>query len=94
MIGTPNNVVLTAKDGFIFEDGTENGAVLGFGYVPFIILNIFILSKATKATIIPIIIAIVSTFHYPVVFFLPGQIILGYLLAQKYKHANVNLYCK
>ena len=26
VIGTPNNVVLTAKDGFIFEDGTENGA--------------------------------------------------------------------
>ena len=26
MIGTPNNVVLTAKDGFAFEDGTENGA--------------------------------------------------------------------
>ena len=24
--GTPNNVVLTAKDGFVFEDGTENGA--------------------------------------------------------------------
>ena len=26
VIGTPNNVVLTAKDGFVFEDGTENGA--------------------------------------------------------------------
>ena len=26
VIGTPNNVVLTAKDGFAFEDGTENGA--------------------------------------------------------------------
>ena len=24
--GTPNNVVLTANDGFVFEDGTENGA--------------------------------------------------------------------
>lgn len=67
--------------------------VLGFGYVPFIILNIFILSKSTKNTIIPIIIAIVSTFHYPVIFFLPGQIILGYLLAQKYKSSNFNSYC-
>tara|TARA_B100001059_G_scaffold209781_1_gene222958 strand:- start:5071 stop:6072 length:1002 start_codon:yes stop_codon:yes gene_type:complete len=62
--------------------------VLGFGYIPFIILNVFILSKATKNTIIPIIIAIVSTFHYPVIFFLPGQIILGYLLSQKYKSSN------
>ena len=26
VIGTPNNVVLTANDGFVFEDGTENGA--------------------------------------------------------------------
>ena len=26
VIGTPNNVVLTANDGFVFEDGTDNGA--------------------------------------------------------------------
>ena len=58
--------------------------VSGYGIISFMILNLFILSKVTKGTFIPILLSILATFHYPVIFFLPGQIILGYLMAQKY----------
>ncbi|TMS92554.1 hypothetical protein CWB58_13625 [Pseudoalteromonas sp. S201] len=59
--------------------------VLGYGFVSFFLLTTFILSKATKSTLIPILIALFATFHYPVIFFLPGQILLGYLMARKYR---------
>lgn len=59
--------------------------VLGYGFFSFFVLVFFITSKATKETIIPITISILATFHYPVIFFLPGQIVLGYLMAQKYR---------
>mgnify|MGYP006978418195 CR=1 FL=1 len=57
--------------------------ILGYGFISLFVLVSFIISKATKATVIPIIIALFSTLHYPVIFFLPGQIILGYLMAKK-----------
>ena len=59
--------------------------VLGYGIISFFTLITFVLSKATKSTLIPLLIALLATFHYPVIFFLPGQIVLGYLMAGKYK---------
>ncbi|MDA0119793.1 MULTISPECIES: hypothetical protein [Vibrio] len=56
-----------------------------YGLLSLLFLIVFILSKATKETIIPLLIALFSTFHYPVIFFLPGQIILGYLMARRYR---------
>lgn len=56
-----------------------------YGFLSLLFLVIFILSKATKETIVPLLIALLSTFHYPVIFFLPGQIILGYLMARKHR---------
>ncbi|NQX96593.1 MAG: hypothetical protein HRT73_01775 [Flavobacteriales bacterium] len=63
--------------------------ILGYGFFSFLFILIFILSKATKKNVIPIIIILVSTFHYPVMFFLPGQILLGYLMAQKYRTSSL-----
>ncbi|WP_260260056.1 hypothetical protein [Vibrio intestinalis] len=59
-----------------------------YGIISFCFLIFFVLSKVTKETIIPIIISLIATFHYPVIFFLPGQIILGYLLAAKYRNVS------
>lgn len=59
--------------------------VLGYGFISLFLLISFILSKATKSTLIPIFVALFATFHYPVIFFLPGQILLGYLMARKYR---------
>lgn len=57
--------------------------ILGYGYVSFFLLVCFVLSKVNKRNFIPILIALISTFHYPVIFFLPGQILLGYLMSMK-----------
>lgn len=59
--------------------------VLGYGFISFLFFVSFVLSKATKSTLIPILIALFATFHYPVIFFLPGQIVLGYLMTKKYR---------
>ncbi|WP_445946123.1 hypothetical protein [Shewanella sp.] len=60
--------------------------VLSHGFLSFFILIAFVLSKVTLRTIIPILIILISTFHYPVMFFLPGQILIGYLMAKKHQY--------
>ena len=55
---------------------------LVFGFLSFIIMSIYIFSKINRHTIIPVTILFVFTFHYPVIFFIPGQIFLGFLLSQ------------
>ncbi|AQS38837.1 hypothetical protein Sps_03719 [Shewanella psychrophila] len=62
--------------------------VLGYGLLSFCILIGYILSKITRSTAIPIIVILVATFHYPVIFFLPGQILLGYLMSRKSVNSN------
>ena len=59
--------------------------IIGYGLFSFVLLLFFVLSKATKETIIPIVIALFATAHYPVIFFLSGQIVLGYLMSLKYR---------
>lgn len=58
--------------------------VVGYGFLPCLIVILYVLSKATKSTIIPLVLLLLATLHYPAMFYLPGQILLGYLMAQKY----------
>ena len=63
--------------------------VKGYGFFTWFLLLSFILSKATQETVIPLLIGLFATMHYPVIFFLPGQIILGYLMARKYRDTGL-----
>ncbi|MDP0562374.1 MAG: hypothetical protein QS721_08640 [Candidatus Endonucleobacter sp. (ex Gigantidas childressi)] len=54
--------------------------VLGYG---FFAINMFILSKCHKSNYIPIMICLIATFHYGSLFYIPGQVLIGYLLSKK-----------
>ena len=53
------------------------------GLLSFIIINIFMLSKCNKENIFPILLLILTSFHYYTIFSLPGQILTGYILAYR-----------
>lgn len=52
-----------------------------FGLMGLLILSVFILFCVRKSTFMPVIILLLGTIHYGVIFFLPGQLLFGYLLA-------------
>jgi len=56
-----------------------------FGIMGLLIFLIFSLNKINSYNFIPISIMMIFTLHYPVMFFMPGQIIFGYALAKKYE---------
>lgn len=60
--------------------------ILGYGFISFFVLVLYVLSKITSRNMIPLLLMLVITLHYPVMFFLPGQILIGYLMADKYRH--------
>lgn len=53
------------------------------GLLSFIIINIFMLSKCNKENIFPILLLILTSYHYYTIFSLPGQILTGYILAYR-----------
>lgn len=59
--------------------------IVCYGVVGGMAVIFFSISKCTKRNILPLALLILATGHYPVMFFLPGQIILGYVLADKYR---------
>jgi hypothetical protein len=52
-----------------------------FGLMGLLILTTFIFSCVKKATFMPIFILLLGTLHYGVIFYFPGQLLFGYLLA-------------
>ncbi|NVK73384.1 MAG: hypothetical protein HWE24_07890 [Oceanospirillaceae bacterium] len=52
------------------------------GVISFVVLVFYLLTKVSAKTLMPIVLLLASTFHYPVIFFLSGQIVLGYLIAR------------
>ena len=58
----------------------------GFGLFGFGIVMTFLLSKVSKSNLFPIFLMVFFSLHYPAMFFLPGQVVLGYVL--NYKHTN------
>jgi hypothetical protein len=68
-------------------DGFRGG---DFGFLAFVLSNGFfglllflsmIFSRINKANVFPLFLIIATTFHYPVMFFLPGQMLIGLLLS-------------
>ncbi len=54
--------------------------VLSYGFLSLLFLVAFILTKLNRHNAIALTVLLLSTFHYPVIFFLPGQIILAYVM--------------
>lgn len=54
-----------------------------FGFIGIIFLFWIIIRSLNKQNSIPLIILLLSSFHYPVIFFLSGQIIFAYILNYK-----------
>lgn len=52
-----------------------------YGLLPFLFYIVFIFTKINKSNFIPITILVIATFHYPVIFYLSGQIIFAYALS-------------
>lgn len=53
-----------------------------YGILGSFILLIFVLFNLTQRNSIPIFLLFIATFHYPVIFFLPGQVLFAYLLTE------------
>ena len=49
--------------------------IIGLG-----LFAIFMATRVNRRNLIPLFIILLATFHYPTAFFLPGQILLGYVL--------------
>lgn len=52
----------------------------GFGIFGLGVVFIFLLSKVNRSNLFPLILMVFFTLHYPAMFFLPGQVVLGYVL--------------
>ena len=58
------------------------------GFISLIIIFFFMGSKCNKDNFFPIMLLILTSFHYYTIFSLPGQILTGYVLAYKKQHTN------
>lgn len=73
--------------GKISEEGIYGGdfamysLVLNFGLIGLVILGLFIFYASSGSTFLPLFILFVGSFHYGVMFSLPGQMLFGLLLA-------------
>ncbi|MDP2751765.1 MAG: hypothetical protein Q8O31_04065, partial [Rhodocyclaceae bacterium] len=68
--------------------GEYRGGDFGFlafflanGIIGFLLILLVILSNINRNNAFPLILLVLSSFHYPVMFFLPGQMIFGLLLS-------------
>lgn len=59
-----------------------------YGIFGSLIFFIFVLFNLTKSNYIPIFLLLIATFHYPVIFFLPGQILFAYLLSENSRNES------
>lgn len=57
--------------------------ISGFGFLGLVFIFFFLFSKLNKSNCYPLIMMVIFTLHYPAMFFLPGQVVLGYVLNQK-----------
>ena len=57
-----------------------------FGLLSFLILIPLIISNINKYNFIPVLILLISTFHYPVIFYISGQIVFAYALTRNKKN--------
>lgn len=57
--------------------------ISGFGFLGLVFIFFFLFFKLNKSNYYPLIMMIIFTLHYPAMFFLPGQVVLGYVLNQK-----------
>jgi len=57
-----------------------------FGLLSFLILIPIIISNINKYNFIPVLILLISTFHYPVIFYISGQIVFAYALTRNKKN--------
>lgn len=57
--------------------------ISGFGFLGFFFIFSFLLCKLNKNNYLQLIMMAVFTLHYPAMFFLPGQVVLGYVLNYK-----------
>lgn len=57
--------------------------ISGFGFIGLIFIFLFLFFKINKNNYYPLIMMVIFTLHYPAMFFLPGQVVLGYVLNQK-----------
>lgn len=54
-----------------------------FGVLAFLLITF---SRINKENAVPLILLLVTSLHYPVIFFVPGQMVFGLLLGMKYKN--------
>ncbi|MCE0558579.1 hypothetical protein [Motilimonas sp. E26] len=52
----------------------------GFGLVGSCLIVAFLINKSNKVNFMPLLIIFLFTWHYPAMFFLSGQVVLGYVL--------------
>ena len=55
---------------------------LSYGFISLLVFILFVISKLNKRNFIPAMILLISTFHYPVIFYLTGQIVFAYILTR------------
>lgn len=83
-----NYIPYNATVGF----GSDNGAfsfIFLNGFLGVLLFLSFIAITLKEKCILPVVLLIIGTFHYPVIFFIPGQMLFGYLLSRKSEEARL-----
>ena len=65
---------------FVAGDFGFLGFALGNGLIGLVLFLYFLISKINKINRAPMFVMVVASFHYPTIFFLPGQLIFGLVL--------------
>ena len=60
--------------------------ILSNGVLGALLLFMITFSRMNKVNTVPLILLLVTSLHYPVIFFVPGQMVFGLLLGMKYKN--------
>lgn len=74
---------------FGVNDGGRGGDFGGLlftlsnGLSGLLVFLLFILSRLNKENAVPLMILLITSLHYPVIFFVPGQMVFGFLLGMK-----------
>lgn len=59
--------------------------ILSNGILGALVFLLIIVNRINKENAVPLVLLLITSLHYPVIFFIPGQMVFGLLLGMKYK---------
>lgn len=76
----------TSSELIIWSDFAWNDLFYCTGYVGFYITIIILLFKTNRFNVIPVLVFVLGAIHYGACYSLPGQLLLGYFLSERFRN--------